>query len=165
MIELIVLAGNSGSGKSTYARTLGLPETAIVSSDHCRAMITDNESDMTVNVESFSLLHAIVVRRLASRHSTIVDSTALQPFAREPFRAYDEVPDCTRKLVYLRASVEHCIAAQSFRERKVPEYAIRRMGEQATKLDALIESGDIYREGWESVEVVDVSWISEQAAA
>ena len=63
-LSLVVLIGPSGSGKSTFARKHFLP-TEVLSSDACRAMVSDNENDQTVTNEAFRLLHSIVRERLA----------------------------------------------------------------------------------------------------
>jgi len=41
---LVVLVGVSGSGKSTFARTHFKP-TEVVSSDFCRGLVADDETD------------------------------------------------------------------------------------------------------------------------
>ena len=46
-LSLVVLIGPSGSGKSTFARRHFLP-TEILSSDACRAMVSDDENDQAV---------------------------------------------------------------------------------------------------------------------
>jgi len=60
-LSLVVLVGPSGSGKSTFARTHFKP-TEVVSSDACRAMLTDDENCLTVNAEAFALVHHIAGR-------------------------------------------------------------------------------------------------------
>ncbi len=84
--SLIVLMGVSGSGKSTFAREHFLP-TEIVSSDHCRALVCDDENDQSVNQEAFELLHLIAAKRLAQRKLTVIDATNVQPEARQPLLA------------------------------------------------------------------------------
>ena len=49
-LSLVVLMGPSGSGKSTFARKHFLP-TEILSSDACRAMVSDNENDQAVTAQ------------------------------------------------------------------------------------------------------------------
>jgi hypothetical protein len=46
--SLVVLIGASGSGKTTFARRHFLP-TEILSSDACRAMVSDDENNMVAN--------------------------------------------------------------------------------------------------------------------
>lgn len=79
--SLVVLCGPAGSGKSTFARRR-FRETAIVSSDRCRAMISDDEGNIRVSPEAFELLYFIIERRLRHRRLTVADSTALRREAR-----------------------------------------------------------------------------------
>lgn len=80
---LVLLVGPSGSGKSTFARRLFAP-TEIVSSDHCRALICDEESDQSVTVDAFDIAHLIVLKRMAAARLTIVDATNVYAENRRP---------------------------------------------------------------------------------
>ncbi|MBS1812380.1 MAG: AAA family ATPase [Acidobacteria bacterium] len=81
-VSLVLLIGVSGSGKSTFARQHFAP-TEIVSSDHCRALICDDENNQTVNQDAFELLHLIATKRLAHRKLTVIDATNVQSQARQ----------------------------------------------------------------------------------
>ena len=63
-LSLVVLIGPSGSGKSTFARR-HFKATEILSSDACRAMVSDEENDQTVTNQAFELLRFIAGKRLA----------------------------------------------------------------------------------------------------
>lgn len=93
--SLVVLIGASGSGKSTFALK-HFAETEIVSSDRCRALVADDETDQSATRDAFDLLYAIVAKRLASRRLTVVDATNLRPEDRakgiEVARKYHAVP-------------------------------------------------------------------------
>lgn len=78
---LVLLIGVSGSGKSTFARR-HFRTTEVVSSDQCRALVSDDESDQTATADAFELLHMIVEKRLKRGRLTIVDSTSVQGWAR-----------------------------------------------------------------------------------
>jgi protein phosphatase len=75
--SLVLLVGPAGVGKSTFARRV-FPDTAIVSSDRCRAWISDDEDDQTATAEAFALLHDIVEKRLRRNRLTVVDATNLE---------------------------------------------------------------------------------------
>jgi protein phosphatase len=94
-LSLVVLVGVSGSGKSTWARRHFL-QTEIVSSDHCRALISDDENNQAVSPAAFRLLHALVEERLRVGRLTVVDATNVQKEAREPLlklaRQYHVLP-------------------------------------------------------------------------
>src|SRR5438874_13228880 len=82
-LSLVVLIGPSGSGKSTVARKHFLP-TEVLSSDACRGMVSDDESNQAVTNEAFALLHFIAARRLALGRLTVIDATNVQPESRKP---------------------------------------------------------------------------------
>src|ERR671936_2217117 len=82
-LSLVVLIGPSGSGKSTFARRYFLP-TEILSSDACRAMISDDENNQAITPEAFALLHYVAAQRLALGKLTVIDATNVQPEARKP---------------------------------------------------------------------------------
>lgn len=87
---LIVLCGPAGAGKSTFARNFiaqhlqrGYRETSIVSSDHCRALVCDDETNQQVNKDTFDLFHYIIHKRMLQGRLTIADSTALHADSRQ----------------------------------------------------------------------------------
>jgi protein phosphatase len=79
--SLVCLIGASGSGKSTFARRFFLP-TEIVSSDACRGLVADDETDQSASAGAFAVLHSIVRERLKLRRIVVVDATNVQPESR-----------------------------------------------------------------------------------
>jgi predicted kinase len=77
-LSLVVLIGPSGSGKSTFARKHFLP-TEILSSDACRAMVSDDENNQEVTNDAFEVLHFVAARRLALGRLTVIDAANVQP--------------------------------------------------------------------------------------
>lgn len=71
---LVVLIGASGSGKSTFAAKHFLP-TEIISSDHCRGLVSDDETDQSVSADAFELVRAIAEKRLKHRKLAVIDAT------------------------------------------------------------------------------------------
>ncbi|WP_426593663.1 polynucleotide kinase-phosphatase [Cellulomonas sp. McL0617] len=94
-LSLVALVGASGSGKSTFARERFGPY-EVVSSDFCRAMVSDDETDQDATKDAFELLGVIVGKRLARGRLTVVDATNAQRDARkhvvELARAHDVLP-------------------------------------------------------------------------
>lgn len=78
---LVVLVGPTGSGKSTFARRHFRP-TEIVSSDECRAIVSDDPNNQLATADAFDLLHLIVDRRLARGRLTVVDATNVRASTR-----------------------------------------------------------------------------------
>src|SRR5207248_1292743 len=85
-LSLVVLIGASGSGKSTFARTHFLP-TETLSSDACRALVSDDENNQVATQDAFDVLHVIAAKRLAAGRLTVVDATNVQAEARRPLVA------------------------------------------------------------------------------
>jgi protein phosphatase len=71
---LVLLVGPSGSGKSSFARRHFKP-TETVSSDFCRALVADDENDLSASAAAFDVLRVVVGHRLRRRRLTVVDAT------------------------------------------------------------------------------------------
>jgi predicted kinase len=93
--SLVVLVGPSGSGKSSFARRHFRP-TQMLSSDHYRGVVADDESDQTATVDAFQVVHYIARKRLAAGRLTVIDATSLRSEDRRPLltmaRTYRAVP-------------------------------------------------------------------------
>lgn len=85
-LSLVVLIGVSSSGKSTFARQHFLP-TEVLSSDACRALVSDDENSLDATNDAFEVLHTITAKRLARGRLTVIDATNVQPEARRPLVA------------------------------------------------------------------------------
>ena len=77
-LSLVVLIGASGSGKSTFARKHFLP-TEVISSDYCRALVSDDENDLAATNDAFDVLHFVAAKRLAAGRLTVIDATNVKP--------------------------------------------------------------------------------------
>ena len=94
-LSLVVLIGPSGCGKSTFARKHFKPS-EVLSSDFCRALVSDDENEQAATKDAFEVLHFIAAKRLAAGKLTVVDATNVQPEARKPLvalaRQYHVIP-------------------------------------------------------------------------
>jgi protein phosphatase len=113
--SLVVLIGVAGSGKSTFAKNNFL-STEVIASDFCRALITDDEDDQTVNPEAFSLLHTILDLRLARKRLCVADATNLLPEARQPLLALARKHHCPACAIVFNLPEQVC-QAQNLRRR------------------------------------------------
>ena len=84
--SLVILIGPSGSGKSTFAHKHFKP-TEILSSDFCRGLVSDDETDQTATNDAFEVLRFIAAKRLAAGKLTVIDATNVQVEARKPLLA------------------------------------------------------------------------------
>ncbi len=74
---LVLLIGPTGAGKTQFARR-HFCETEVISSDRCRALVADDETDQSATEDAFAVLEAIAERRLQRRRFTVIDATSVQ---------------------------------------------------------------------------------------
>ena len=108
--SLVLLIGSSGSGKSTFASKHFKP-TEILSSDFCRGLVSDDETDQTATNDAFEVLRFIAAKRLAAGKLTVIDATNVQGDARKPLLAL------AREYHYLTAAIVFKIPPKLCQER------------------------------------------------
>lgn len=145
---LVILCGPAGSGKSTFARRHFRP-TAIVSSDRCRAMIADRESDISVSGEAFELFHFIIGLRLRRRRLTVADSTAVRREARRDLLQIARRHGAPAVLILFDVSEERAYAHDTGRVRRVGRPVIR---EQWERLQEALRT--VHEEGFDRVYIL-----------
>ena len=153
---LVVLCGPAGSGKSTFAGRLiethkdkGFKATMVVSSDYCRALVSDDETNQQVNRDTFDLFHYIIHKRMFQQRFTIADSTALQPDARRRLLDVAQRHYYQTCLLVFNISLETCRQRDQARERMVGEQVIvYHMGLLQRTLR------DIANEGWGQIHIL-----------
>ncbi|WP_419855438.1 polynucleotide kinase-phosphatase [Candidatus Poriferisodalis sp.] len=126
---LVVLCGASGSGKSTFARR-HFAATEVVSSDQCRAMVGDDETDQTVTAEAFDLLHTIVRKRLEIGRLTVVDATNTKAPDRKSLVELARRADLMVTAIVFDLPLALCVERNNARrDRQTPRHAIKRQHE------------------------------------
>ena len=108
--SLVLLIGPSGSGKSTFASKHFKP-TEILSSDFCRGLVSDDETDQTATNDAFEVLRFIAAKRLAVGKLTVIDATNVQVDARKPLLAL------AREYHYLTVAIVFKMPAKLCQER------------------------------------------------
>jgi protein phosphatase len=152
--SLILLIGPSGAGKSTFARRFFQP-TEIVSSDSCRALICDDESDQGIHSETFGLLHHITRLRLSLRRLTVIDATNLQYRARRPLLRIARIHRMPVVAIVFNISLATCLSHNLARpHRFVAEDAIKHH-----TLELSLAMTQLGREGYERIFVLDENQI------
>ena len=125
-LGLVVLCGASGSGKSTFARQ-HFSATEIVSSDQCRALVGDNETDQSVTKAAFELLHTIIDKRLEIGRLTVVDATNIKPEDRKPLLELARRWDVLSTAIVFDLPLAVCVEHNNVRQdRQTPPHAIKR---------------------------------------
>src|SRR5437879_2098712 len=129
-LSLVVLIGPSGSGKSSFARKHFLP-TEILSSDACRAMVSDEENNQAATNDAFEVLHFIAAKRLALGRLTVIDATNVQPEARKPLVALARQYHCLPVAIVLNLPEKVCQERNRLRdERNFGPHVVRQQQSQ-----------------------------------
>lgn len=81
-LSLVVLIGVSGSGKSSFAKKF-FKRTEILSSDECRALVSDDENNQAATKDAFEVLYYIAEKRLKNGLLTVIDATNVQKESRK----------------------------------------------------------------------------------
>jgi protein phosphatase len=140
--SLVLLLGVSGSGKSTFARRLFQP-TEILSSDHCRALVCDDENNQAVNKEAFEILHLIAARRLAQRKLTVIDATNVQAAARQTLLALARAQQLPAVAIVFAFAPDVCLAQNAQRLHRVVdrEVIVQQQHDLQQSLTTLADEG------------------------
>jgi protein phosphatase len=149
--SLVVLVGPAGCGKSTFAARYFRP-TQVVSSDQCRALISDDASNQQVSSHAFELMHLIIEKRLLIGRLTVCDATHLEPTARRPLMRLARRFGFSTVAIVFDLALDICMERNSRRRRLVPEEALRNQHKMLEKAMA-----SVGREGFDQVIVLKQS--------
>jgi protein phosphatase len=106
-LSLVTLIGASGSGKSTFARQHFLP-TEVISSDACRGIVSDDETNQAATQDAFDVLHYIAGKRLNRGQLTVIDATNTQPADRQHLLRLAKEHHCLPVAIVLNLPEEIC---------------------------------------------------------
>ena len=147
---LVVLVGPSGSGKSTFADR-HFKSTEVVSSDACRAMVSDDANDQTATPDAFALLNFIASTRLRAGRLTVIDATSVQPQARKSLVELAREHDCLPVAIVLNMPESVCLSRNRDRDdRNFGDHVVRRQVQQLRR-----SLRGLRREGFRYVHVLD----------
>jgi predicted kinase len=121
--SLVVLCGPAGCGKSTFAEKHFLA-TQVVSSDGCRAQLSDDPTNQEITLLAFQLLHFIVERRLSLGRLTVADATNLKAEDRRPMIELANRFGFNLAAIIFNVSLDVCLARNAGRTRSIPAEAI-----------------------------------------
>jgi len=98
-----------------------------VSSDRCRALVGDDETDQSVTSAAFELLHTIVDKRLEIGRLTVVDATNTKPEDRTALLELARRWDVLATAIVFDLPLAACLAHnEKRRDRRTPVHAIKR---------------------------------------
>jgi protein phosphatase len=140
--SLVVLIGLPGCGKSTFARR-HFPETAIVSSDLCRKLVSDSEDNQVASPQAFDLMATIIAKRMGLGRLVVADAMNLRPASRRPWLVLARQYGYPAYAIVLDVPAAACIERDAGRPRNVGAQVIldnvRRMA---------FEPADLLKEGF-----------------
>jgi predicted kinase len=148
---LVVLVGAAGCGKSTFAARNFLP-TQIVSSDECRALVSDDPANQAISGHAFQLMNFIIQKRLLLGKLTVADATNLTAAARSSLIRVARRFGFRSAAIVFDVPLGICLARNLARKRVVPEQAVRK---QQAQLNQLLKP--IRTEGFDHLFVLDQS--------
>jgi protein phosphatase len=112
--SILVLIGTSGAGKTSLAQRLFL-RTEILSSDSCRALVSDQENDQSATPEAFELLLTLARLRLKRKRLCVIDATNLTVKDRAKYLALGNEFQCPVCALVVNPGIEICLERTSRR--------------------------------------------------
>ncbi|OOC55531.1 MULTISPECIES: polynucleotide kinase-phosphatase [Nocardiopsis] len=146
---LVVLVGVSGAGKSTFAAK-HFASTQVISSDHCRGLVSDDENDQSASADAFSLLHTVVDIRLRRGLLAVVDATNVQAGARQDLLRVAKANDVLSTAIVL--DVPEALARERNRDRPDRDFGDHVIRRQRRDLRQSVKR--LRREGFRKVYVL-----------
>jgi polynucleotide kinase-phosphatase len=132
-LALVVLMGASGSGKSSFARQ-HFKRTEILSSDECRALVSDDENNQAATPDAFDVLYYIAGKRLKNGLLTVIDATNVQKESRKGLVELSRQYHCLPVAIVLDIPEKVCEERNHKRsDRNFGSYVIRQQAQQLKK--------------------------------
>ena len=132
-LSLVVLIGVSGSGKSSFAKK-HFKRTEVLSSDECRALVSDDENSQSATNDAFDVLYYIAGKRLKSGLLTVIDATNVQKESRKGLIELGRTYHCLPVAIVLDLPEKVCEERnQSRPDRNFCGHVIRQQNQQLKK--------------------------------
>ncbi len=143
---LVVLIGSTGSGKSTFAAKHFLP-TEVISSDRCRALVADSETELSVTADAFELAREIAGRRLKHRKIAVIDATNVRAADRKGWVELARKWHALPVAIVIDPGIDVCIERNKRRpDRPFGAHVVQRMVSEIRR-----GAGGLAREGFRQV--------------
>jgi protein phosphatase len=116
--SIIVLCGPAACGKSTFA-IRHFRSTHVISSDLCRKLVSDDETDQRYQSQAFALLNFLIGQRLSINRLCVVDSTVLTRGARKSLLDLGRKYRVRTELMLFDIALERCLERDRSRSHPV----------------------------------------------
>lgn len=147
-LSLVLLVGASGSGKTSFAGE-HFKQSEVLSSDACRALVSDDENDLSATQDAFEVLRFIAAKRLAAGRLTVVDATNVRAEDRKPLVQLAREYHCLPIAIVFDLPERICKERNRNRsDRSLPPRVIRRQVRQLRQSLSRLE-----REGFRQVHI------------
>ena len=123
-LSLVILIGATGSGKTTFAKKwFGAAE--VLSSDHCREMVSNNENSMDASEDAFDVLFYIIGKRLKRGLLTVVDATNVRSEDRKKLVALAREYHTLPVAIVMNMPEKVCLSRNEMRtDRNLPGHVV-----------------------------------------
>ncbi len=139
---VVLLVGPSGAGKSTFAKQ-HFNSTEVLSSDHFRSLVSDDENDQSATQDAFDLLYLVAQKRLLRKKLCLIDATNLRPEDRRGFVDLARESGCPCAAIVLNLPLEAHLERTGRRaDRQISRAVVRaQFDEFRNNLDTLHAEG------------------------
>ncbi|TAM84457.1 MAG: hypothetical protein EPN47_01470 [Acidobacteria bacterium] len=141
----IVLCGPAACGKTTFAAR-HFRRTHVISSDFCRQLVCDDETDQRYQPQTFALLNFLIGQRLSINRICIIDSTAITPGARKALLDLGRRYRVRTELFLFDIAIEKCLE----RDRTRPHPAGPKVIEEQYRLFKQAQES-VHSEGFDDI--------------
>ncbi|MFB9268817.1 polynucleotide kinase-phosphatase [Bradyrhizobium erythrophlei] len=161
--SLVILIGATGCGKSTFAAKHFLP-TEVISSDYCRGLVCDDQTDQGVTADAFDLVREIAGKRLKNRKLTVIDATNVRAAERKGWIELARKWHALPVAIILDPGIDVCIERNKTRpDRPFGAQVVQRMVSEVRRgLGGLQREG--FRQVWKlaSAESIETAVVARQ---
>lgn len=147
---LVALIGASSSGKSTLTRNHFLP-TEILSSDHFRGLVSNDENDQSCTADAFDSLYYLLAKRLARGKLSVVDATNVRAEDRKRLIEHAQKFQCLPVAIVLNVPESVCLGRNSLR----PDRMLNPLIIRQQIADLQRDLGGLESEGFRYIYILD----------
>ena len=122
---LYIPIGISGSGKSTFL-SKNFTANSIVSSDHCREIVSGDESNQKCSKDAFDLFHFIIEKKMKWNQLVVADATNLNSKARKKLLDIADKFEYNTVMLIMNVTLSECLERNKTRENPRPKHVLTR---------------------------------------